>query len=282
MTGLGPAHAWPLFLACAFGAEVMGTMAGMDWENGRSMARRRPWRLFGIPLQINTSWFFVVAFLTWSLANGYFPARAPGFPIIVYWAMGLVAALLLFACVLLHELGHSLVAKAHGVPVSQVTLFLFGGVALIANEPRRPSVELKITLAGPLVSGLLAAGCVAAAASIRIHSPAQAVVVAILRYLAIVNTGILLFNLLPGFPLDGGRVLRAALWAWTGDIRRATRIASRVGSLLAIGLLALGVWAAIAGRWGGGMWYILLGLFLQRAAQASYRHAATPTRSVAP
>ena len=237
------------------------------------MERRdhKPWTLFGIPLKIDTSWFFVAAFVAWSLGSGYFPARYPGFPSAVYWAMGAAAALLLFACVLLHELGHSLMATGHGIPVARVTLFMFGGVAEIAGDPRRPSVELKITLAGPVVSGLIAGGCFAASAAMPLHNPQQLVAVAILRYLAMINTGLLLFNLLPGFPLDGGRVLRAVLWAWTGNLRQATRIASLIGVGLGLGLLGLGMWGLVTGHWGGGVWYILLGFFLRDSALASYR-----------
>ena len=250
----------------------------MAWPNGLSsrhlLSPRREWRLWGIPIRIDASWFFVVAFVTWSLSSGYFPSNYPGFQRGVYWAMGGVSAVLLFACVLLHELGHSLVAKWYGIPVSRVTLFMFGGVAQIVGEPHRPSIELTVALAGPLVSALIAGACFAAAAAIPLQSPLHLVAAAIVRYLAVINAVLILFNLLPGFPLDGGRVLRAMLWAWTGSLRRATRMASAVGSGLGVGLLALGVWAIVKGAWGGGLWYVLLGFFLRDAALTSYRQAA--------
>jgi Zn-dependent protease len=262
---------------------------------------RRAWTLFGIPIRINTSWFFVVAFVAWSLSSGYFPARCPGFGVGVYWAMGWVAALLLFACILLHELGHSLVARQYGIPVTCVTLFIFGGVAQLSSGPTRPSIELRVALAGPLVSALIAGACCELSAAIPIASPLHQVTVTIMRYLAVINAGIVVFNLLPGFPLDGGRVLRAVLWAWfdssranrsrgerlahhspersrrmwTGGLRKATRIASLIGSAFGVGLLALGAWVMVRGAWVGGLWYIFLGFFLRGAALTSYRQASS-------
>ena len=231
------------------------------------------WTLFGIPICVNTSWFFIVAFVAWSLSDGYFPSTYPGLGVGVYRAMGAAAALLLFVCVLLHELGHSLVAKLHGIPVRRVTLFIFGGVAEIGSDPARPSVELKVALAGPLVSALIAGICFLAASAVPVATPFDLVVVAIVRYLAAINTAIILFNLLPGFPLDGGRILRAALWSWTGSLPRATRLASFMGRLLAGGLLALGAWVMVKGEWMGGLWYVLLGFFLRDAALRSSRPA---------
>ncbi len=243
----------------------------MAWSN--QSTRHNAWELFGIPIHIDRSWFVIFTFMTWSLGSSYFPVRYPGLAAHVYAGMGGAAALLLFLCVLLHELGHSLVAKAYGIPVLRVTLFIFGGVAQIATDPRRPAVELMIALAGPLVSGLLAGGCFAASQVLFLQSPLRLVTTALLGYLTTINLGILFFNLLPGFPLDGGRMLRALLWAGTGSLRRATRIASILGAVLGVGLLALGVWGAITGAWGVGLWYLLLGFFLRNAALASYRRA---------
>ena len=227
-------------------------------------------RLFGIPILLDTSWFIMLALVAWTLATGYFPAHMPGMGVAAYWFMGLVAAVLLFLCVLLHELGHSLVAKGYGIPVNRVTLFVFGGVAQIASDPKRPLVELAVALAGPLVSAVIAAGCFWASSHVVVQTHAQVVSLSIVRYLAVVNVAILVFNLLPGFPLDGGRVLRAALWAWWGDFRKATRIATLLGSALGIGLLALGLVSVIQGRWISGLWDILLGTFLRNAAKVSY------------
>ena len=235
-------------------------------------------QIFGIPIRINASWLLVVALVTWSLSHGYFPATSPGLPAVMYWAMGFGCALLLFVCVLLHELGHSLVAKRFGIPVPCVTLFLFGGVAQIGRDPQRPSAEFAIALAGPLVSVLIAIGCFAAARLITIHAPGHVGVVAIARYLAMINTALICFNLLPGFPLDGGRLVRATLWAWTGSRRTATRVASLMGTALGLGLFVLGVWTLAQGAWVGGVWYMVLGLFLRNTALTSYR--AATARSV--
>ena len=233
-----------------------------------------PWQLFGIPIHIEASWFLIVSFIAWSLARGYFPSTYVGLPAGLYWAMGVLAALLLYLCVLLHELGHSVVARGYGIPVRCVTLFMFGGVAQIARDAQRPAVELQVALAGPLVSALIAGACFAASRHLPAHHPLEVAAAGVVHYLAVINTGLIVFNLLPGFPLDGGRVLRAALWAWTGSLRRATRIASTLGSFLGIGLLMLGGWALTQGAWTTGMWYLLLGMFLRRMARASYDQAA--------
>lgn len=232
------------------------------------------WALFGIPFRVDPSWLVIVALVTWSLAVGYFPSRAPGFSAWAYWLMGGVAALLLFTCVLLHELGHSLAAAGFGIPVTGMVLFIFGGVAQIGHDPRRPSVELAVALAGPVVSVLVAGACFWAAAMIPVQGPAQFATAAIVHYLGLINTWILLFNLLPGFPLDGGRILRAILWAVTGNLRRATRVTALIGSWLGIGLIALGVWGVVKGAWVGGLWYLLLGAFLRNAACATMARSA--------
>jgi Zn-dependent protease len=242
----------------------------MAWPPERA---RGPWTLCGIPLQVDASWFIMVAWLVWSLGSGYFPSRYPGFPPAAYWVMGAMAAPLLFVCVLLHELGHALVARGYGIPVSRLILFIFGGLAQMAGEPRRPAVEFQMALAGPLVSALIAAACFAAAGAMPLASPLHLAAAAILHYLALINAAILVFNLLPGFPLDGGRLLRAALWAWTGSFRRATRMASAVGAAFGLLLVALGVVVVLKGSWGG-LWYVFLGWFLRNAALMSYRQTA--------
>ena len=236
-------------------------------------------RVLGIPIQIHRSWFIVVAFVSWTLATGYFPINHPALSPPACWGMGLAAALLLFVCVVLHELGHALMARAFGIPVAQVTLFLFGGVAWMLEESRRPAVELLVAVAGPLVSLLLAAACFWGAGAMPEATPWQIVVQAIVQYLAYVNTGILLFNLLPGLPLDGGRVLRALPWAVTRNARLATRVTSAIGRGLGMGLIVLGGWMALRGRLSGGLWYVLLGVFLRRAAQTSSRRVSDPTGS---
>lgn len=235
-------------------------------------------RVFGIPLHVDASWFIVLFLVSWTLTTRHFPLQVPGLPLWIYGLMGVGAAILLFVCVLLHEFGHSLVAQSYGMQVHQVTLFMFGGVAHIALDPKRPRVELFIALAGPLVSFAIAVTCFSLA---RVMEALLPVVVShpglmpylvglvILRYLGAVNLAILVFNLLPGFPLDGGRVLRAILWAGLRDLRKATRIASVFGNALGIGLLVLGSFLIVQGRWTNGIWYVLLGIFLRDAARSA-------------
>ncbi len=221
-------------------------------------------RVAGIPIIIDPSWFIIAVLLAWSLGRGHFPSVLPGWPGWAHLALGAAAAVALFGCVLLHELGHALVARLHGLPVDSITLFIFGGVAHIAGESHRPGAELRIALAGPAVSGALAAGCGWLA-----PRAGSAAATALLDDLGWINLAVLVFNLLPGFPLDGGRVLRAALWAGLRSYARATRIAGAFGIALGFALMAFGVYALLKGAWTSGVWYLLLGSFLRDAARAS-------------
>jgi Zn-dependent protease len=228
-------------------------------------------RIAGIPIELDPSWFLVLGMVTWTLSRGYFPSQLQGIAWWRYWMMGLLSASLLFTCVLLHELGHSLVAKWAGIPVLRVRLFLFGGVAQIGGHPHTPWIEFLVALAGPLVSIVLAGLCAWLSQQMRAATLASAMSLVILRYLAVVNMALLLFNLLPGFPLDGGRALRAVLWAWFKDVVRATKIVTLLGQGLGLALMGLGILTVIRGQWLGGAWYVLLGVFLRDAAAASYQ-----------
>lgn len=236
-------------------------------------------RVAGIPVRIHPSWLVIFGLIAWSLSVGYFPHVLPGVPAAAYWVQGLVAALLLFVSVFLHELSHSVVARARGLPVSAITLHVFGGVSQLQREPENPGVEFWMAVAGPLTSFALA-GVAAGGAAATTGVPAVA---AILRYLAMVNTVVGAFNLVPGFPLDGGRVLRAALWKARGDVRWATRVASRAGITVAVMLMGLGAFRALTGEFLGGLWLVMIGLFLRQAAEGSYqqlvlRRALAPLR----
>ena len=240
--------------------------------------------MFGIPIHVHASWLFVFFFMTWSLATGYLPDTLPGLSEPRYWAMGGVAALLLFASVLLHELGHSLVALRYRIPIGQITLFIFGGVAQMRKEPPHPRAEFLIAIAGPLVSFVLAGislGGVALLESFPAESSLHGLMV-LGTLLGMVNTQLGLFNLLPGFPLDGGRALRAGLWAWSKDYYRATSQAALVGllfgvtfglfgALLLVGALSGTTSSALASSGG---WIVLLGAFLFTAARGSRKQAA--------
>ena len=245
------------------------------------------WRIayvFGIPIHVHASWFVVFFFLTWSLATGLLPETLPGLSPPRYWGMGAVAALLLFLSVLLHELGHSYVALRYQIPIKQITLFIFGGVAHMGKEPPSPRAEFLIAIAGPLVSLVLGAACYGGAMAVEslFAQPGLRGLIVLGVFLSTVNVQLGLFNLIPGFPLDGGRVLRAGLWARNKDFNRATRQAALVGigfgSML--GLIGAGL---VAAAWSGvlersiatnGGWLIFIGAFLLSAALASRRQAA--------
>jgi len=216
---------------------------------------------------VHASWLVIFGLLAWSLSVGYFPHVLPDLPLVAHWANGFLAALLLFVSVLLHELSHSVAALRHGIPVSGITLHIFGGVSQLEREPDRPGVEVVVAVVGPLTSFALAA---VLALALRLLDP-PAAAAAIMRYLVIVNAVVGVFNLVPGFPLDGGRLLRAALWKLKGNQHWATRMASRAGSGFAFLLMGLGILRALAGEFLGGLWFVVIGLFLHQAAAGSYQ-----------
>jgi Zn-dependent protease len=223
-------------------------------------------RIRGIPVRIDAGWLLIFGLVTWSLASGYFPHVLPARSAAAYWLHGLLAAVLLFGSVFLHELSHALAALDQGVPVGGITLHVFGGVSQLDAEPPTPRAELLIALVGPLTSFAIAGLCLVA--DRLIDGPAAFHAVA--GYLVAINLVVGIFNLVPGFPLDGGRVLRATLWWWTGRLTVATRIASRCGAVVALALVALGALRATAGDLVGGLWLVLVGLFLHQAARSSW------------
>ncbi|MDH4235784.1 MAG: site-2 protease family protein [Nitrospira sp.] len=246
-----------------------------SWEIGRAL---------GIPIRVHGSWFLVFLLVTWSLATGYLPEGLPGLSPTRYWAMGGIAALLLFLSVLLHELGHSYVALRYHIPIERITLFIFGGVAHMRKEAPTPRAEFLIAVAGPVVSFVLGAvclGCVAIAESILQPSDAQGLVM-LGALLGTVNLQLGLFNLIPGFPLDGGRVLRAGLWAWGKDFHRATKQAAVAGLGFGALLSLLGLAVLVGALMGelpssmatNGSWVAFVGMFFFAAALASRRQAA--------
>jgi Zn-dependent protease/predicted transcriptional regulator len=225
----------------------------------------------GIPINIHVSWLVIYALITWTLAVGYFPRVLPDLPASAYWANGLLAAFLLFVSVLLHELSHSLVAIAHGLSVRGITLHVFGGVSHLEDEPPGPRAEFMIAVVGPVTSFAIAAVLWAVNAGGLVR-PAWAQ--ALVAYLVLVNVAVGIFNLVPGFPLDGGRLLRAAIWKWKGALGPATYVASRIGVGFAFALMALGILQILRGEVIGGFWFILIGMFLRGAADASYSQTA--------
>jgi Zn-dependent protease/predicted transcriptional regulator len=223
-------------------------------------------RIAGIDIYINFSWLIIFVFLTWSLATGWFPQLYPGWSTATYWLVSLVAALLLFVSVLLHELAHSFVARARGLPVKNITLFIFGGVSNIQQEPTSPGVEFQMAVVGPAVSLLI--GFVAFLLQLAVrgsNSPLQG----IFFYLAVTNILLGIFNLIPGFPLDGGRVLRSIVWKASGSLRRATRVATIVGQIIAYLFILWGIWLFFNGNVLNGVWIGFIGWFLLSSAQSA-------------
>jgi Zn-dependent protease len=219
-------------------------------------------RILGIPIGLDYSWFVIFALITWMLAGSYYPAEFKDWPPLLYWFMGAVTAIMLFVSVLLHELGHSVVALRYGIPVRSITLFLFGGVAQIGAEPPTAIAELLIAIAGPLVSLALAAVFFVVQPLLAGMEP----LLGLAKYLAYINLALVLFNLIPGYPLDGGRVFRAIVWSITGQMRRATLIAANVGRFFAFMLIFAGVWQMFSGNFSGGLWIAFIGWFLDTAA----------------
>lgn len=218
----------------------------------------------GILVGIHYSWFIVFFGLSALLALGQYPDLYPDWSDAAYWVVGIVSVLLLFLSVLLHELGHSIVAQRLGIPVISITLFIFGGVAAISRESETPGDEFKIAIAGPVVSVLV--GFVSLMSWLAIGDASEHVS-AILLYIAVINIALAVFNMIPGFPLDGGRVLRAILWRVTGSMRRATRVVSTIGTLFGMLLLSFGLLTIFLGNAFSGIYLIAIGWFLQNAAQ---------------
>ncbi len=231
-----------------------------------SHAALRIARVFGIPVFVHASWLVIFVLVAWTLATGYFPDRHPNLSSGAYWARGLITSLLFFASILLHELGHSMVALRHGIPIRSITLFIFGGVARLARDPQDGRTELKIAAAGPLVSLLLGAIFYSVSNASALGEAGAGVA----RYLAFINFAVAAFNLVPAFPLDGGRLLRGLLWKATGK-GRATRTAARAGTVFAYFLVASGVLMLLRGEGLAGVWYVLIGWFLREASTGAYR-----------
>lgn len=228
----------------------------------------RLFRIAGIDIGIHYTWILIFILLSWSLAQGFFPRLYPGWDTVTYWITGLVSALLLFASVLVHELAHSLVAQSRGMTVRSITLFIFGGVSNLEDEPEKPKTEFVMSIVGPL-SSLALAGIFWGL--LHIVGDQQSPVAATFSYLALINVLLAGFNLLPGFPLDGGRVLRAILWNRTGNLVKATNIAATVGRFMGWGFIAFGLFQVFTGNFIYGIWFAFIGWFLSSSADASRR-----------
>jgi Zn-dependent protease len=226
-------------------------------------------RLLGIPVSVDASWLAIFALVTWSLAN-QFHGRVPGLAPWAYWIMGLATGLAFFVCIVLHEFGHAIAARAFGMPIRGITLFLFGGVAELGGEPPSARCELVVAIAGPIVSAILSAifGALSIAGE-GVGWPSSVTVCFL--FLAGINLTVLLFNLVPAFPLDGGRVLRAILWGATANLRRATYWASLAGQGFAWIFIAIGLLLIFWNDFVSGLWWGLIGWFLNNVARTSYQ-----------
>ncbi len=232
--------------------------------------RLKLFNLFGFEVRLDASWLIVAVLVTWSLAAGLFPYLRPGLTRETYWTMAVIGALGLFISIVVHEFSHSLVARRFGMPMKGITLFIFGGVAEMGEEPPTAKAEFLMAIAGPLTSLAIAAVFFLL---YRLGTQAgwQEPVTAVIYYIASINGILAAFNLLPAFPLDGGRMLRALLWGAKGDLRWATRVSATIGTAFALGLMFLGILQFVGGNLIGGMWLVLIGLFLRHAAQTSYQ-----------
>ena len=227
-------------------------------------------KLFGFEVKVDLSWVILAALITWTLSRGIFPGDIRGLSTSTYWIMGAFGAVGIFFSIVAHEFSHSLIARRFGLLIRSITLFIFGGVAQMDEEPPSPRAEFFMALAGPLAS--IALGFFFwLVVLVGGYQDWPAAVSGVFRYLRTINFILAGFNLLPAFPLDGGRLLRAGLWKWKNDIRRATRIASRIGSGFGIALIGLGFISIIRGAFVGGMWWILIGFFLRGASRMSYQ-----------
>ncbi|MCU9847550.1 site-2 protease family protein [Defluviimonas sp. WL0024] len=232
--------------------------------------------IFGFQIKVDPSWLLIAALIVWTLSSGYFPQALPGLAQGDYLALAIISMLALFAGLILHELAHSLVARHFGLGVGGITLFVFGGVAELDEEPESPRSEFWIAIAGPIMSLALAAIAWLAYRALEgaeVSAPLQAV----FEYIALINFVLALFNLIPAFPLDGGRILRSILWRMRGDLIGATRNASVISSLFAYALIGFGFVSLFSGATVGGIWQVLIGLFLLSAARGTYQQLLVKT-----
>ncbi|GAB6071987.1 site-2 protease family protein [Venenivibrio stagnispumantis] len=223
-------------------------------------------KIFGIQINLDYSWFIIFFLVSFTLANYYYPSFYPNQNVIIYYLTGMVSAILLFASVLLHELSHSLMAIRFGIPVKDINLFIFGGVAMIEEEPHTPKEEFLIAVAGPLMSIFL--GIIFF--TISYFYPKDDLLNGIFNYLYMVNFALALFNTIPAFPLDGGRVLRAIIWA-KKDLLTATKIASQSGKVFGFILILVGFVSLFSGNIINGLWLGFLGWFLINSANIAYQ-----------
>ncbi len=227
-------------------------------------------KIMGIPIRIHYTLWFVFILIAWSLAVGYMPHQYPGLSTVTYWAIGIASAITLFVSVLVHELSHSYIAKKNGLPIARITLFFFGGVSEMTEEPQDPGLEVRMAAAGPLMSFLIA-GVLGALWYLGGSAHAPVAIIATLGYAALINGVLGVFNLLPAFPLDGGRVFRGSIWKRSKNFVGATRTAIRVSEAISLLMMFGGFVFIIFGDFVDGLWVIVLGWFIRSGAQTSLK-----------
>jgi Zn-dependent protease/predicted transcriptional regulator len=231
--------------------------------------RIRLFNLLGFEIKLDASWIILALLISWSLAHGYFPYHYPGMIPKNYWLMGIAGALGLFISIILHELSHAIIARKFGIPIKGITLFIFGGVAEMDSEPKDAKSELYMAIAGPIASVMI--GFALHGILMYVATPEwQLETLAVIGYLRWINWILAGFNMLPAFPLDGGRVFRSLLWIWKKDLAWATHIASNIGSVFGFMLSVLGAIQFLFGSMISGVWWLLIGMFLHKASQMSY------------
>jgi Zn-dependent protease/CBS domain-containing protein len=252
-----------------------GIQLAADPSRGENEAVRvfsgeiRLFRTFGVSIYLDYSWFIFFFLVVWTFGRVYFRIQDPGFGPVLAWVLGVAAAILLFASVIFHELSHALVSNRLGFPIRRITLFIFGGVARTTAEFESPGDEFRIAAAGPISSLLIAAlFWLVSRAGTELDLPVA--VTGVASYLALINFVLVVFNMFPGFPLDGGRLFRALVWKRTGDVRRATRIATNGGKVFGYMLMVLGFLNLFSGNPLGGIWLVFIGWFVRMAAESSY------------
>jgi Zn-dependent protease/predicted transcriptional regulator len=229
-------------------------------------------KVFGISLRLHYSWFFIFALVTWALAAAYFPQYYPDWSLSVRIAAGLITSIFFFGSVMVHELMHSIVSQRQGVPVQSITLFFLGGVSQITSEPRQPTDELRMAIVGPLSSLLIGGIFFGIYFGWRnVDTFAAQFITAIAYWLGLINLFLGVFNLIPGFPLDGGRVLRSLIWWRSGNLKSATKIASNIGRAVGFIFIFIGIWFIFTGNWINGILLALIGWFVESAAVGSYQ-----------
>jgi Zn-dependent protease/predicted transcriptional regulator len=244
---------------------------------GNNVMFNRKFKLFkllGFEVGLEPSWIIIAILIVWSLSTGFFPFQIKNLSTQTYWMMGIIGAIGLFLSIVAHEFTHSMVARKHGVPMKGITLFIFGGVAEMGDEPPSANAEFQIAVVGPL-SSIAIALIFYAINKLGMQAGWPQPVNGVVAYLAMINGFLAVFNLVPAFPLDGGRILRSILWGWRKNLRWATRISASIGTGFGIFLIVLGVLRVLSGNFIGGMWIFLIGMFIQNAAKMSYQQLIT-------